>query len=200
MLAPQIHRHSSLARQLTNFLTQNDQRSCYTCGIPGHISRDCPTQGGVVSVNPNFVPFNGGFRGGGGGGGGGGYGGNRPRGVCYDWQKGECDRGNACRFAHSEDTQEFSNTNEGGGNPNFGRSRGVCFDWQKGACERGDNCRFTHSNENEGGTGSSYPTFSRPRFQGNGRQGQGNVRPGDWTCPACSVNNFASRINCFKCE
>ena len=31
--------------------------------------------------------------------GGGGYG-DRPRGVCYDWQAGRCDRGASCRFAH----------------------------------------------------------------------------------------------------
>ena len=26
------------------------------------------------------------------------------------------------------------------------------------------------------------------------------TRPGDWACPNCSVNNFASRTACFKCE
>ena len=82
----------------------------------------------------------------------------------------------------------------GGGNPNFGRSRGVCFDWQKGSCERGENCRFTHSNEAEGADGQGpYATYG-------GRRGFGNVRPGDWNCQSCQVNNFASRINCFKCN
>lgn len=27
----------------------------------------------------------------------------RPRGVCFAWQKGDCTRGDACRFAHSEE-------------------------------------------------------------------------------------------------
>ena len=39
-------------------------------------------------------------------------------------------------------------------------------------------------------------------FQGGGGgnfQGGGNVRPGDWNCPSCNVNNFASRNACFKC-
>ena len=31
---------------------------------------------------------------------GGDRGGDRPRGVCFDWQKGRCDRGESCRFAH----------------------------------------------------------------------------------------------------
>jgi hypothetical protein len=32
------------------------------------------------------------------------------------------------------------------------------------------------------------------------RQEQGaNVKPGDWTCPTCGVNVFASKARCFKC-
>lgn len=27
----------------------------------------------------------------------------KPRGVCYAWQKGECTRGDTCRFAHSDE-------------------------------------------------------------------------------------------------
>ena len=117
----------------------------------------------------------------------------RSRGVCFDWQKGQCDRGNACRFSHSEDGSDVAPPQVGGINPNFGRSRGVCFDWQKGVCERGDNCRFTHSNEAEGADGTGpYASHHPRRFQ--------LTRPGDWSCPACGVNNFASRTQCFKCN
>ena len=28
----------------------------------------------------------------------------------------------------------------------------------------------------------------------------GNVRPGDWTCPGCGANVFASKNECFKCQ
>mmetsp|Transcript_508 Transcript_508/g.784 ORF Transcript_508/g.784 Transcript_508/m.784 type:complete len:114 (+) Transcript_508:553-894(+) len=28
----------------------------------------------------------------------------------------------------------------------------------------------------------------------------GNVRPGDWTCPNCSANVFASKNSCFRCQ
>jgi len=27
-----------------------------------------------------------------------------------------------------------------------------------------------------------------------------NIRPGDWACGACNMNNFASRTECFKCS
>lgn len=26
------------------------------------------------------------------------------------------------------------------------------------------------------------------------------VKPGDWLCPKCSINNFGSRVVCFKCS
>jgi len=35
---------------------------------------------------------------------------------------------------------------------------------------------------------------------GIGAMGGGNnTRPGDWMCPSCNVNNFASRTSCFRC-
>ena len=27
-----------------------------------------------------------------------------------------------------------------------------------------------------------------------------NSRPGDWTCPSCGANVFASKMSCFKCQ
>ena len=35
---------------------------------------------------------------------------------------------------------------------------------------------------------------------GAGKGAGQKVLPGDWTCPACGVNNFASRTECFKCS
>ena len=28
----------------------------------------------------------------------------------------------------------------------------------------------------------------------------GDVRPGDWTCPSCNANVFASKMECFRCQ
>lgn len=42
--------------------------------------------------------------------------------------------------------------------------------------------------------GGGMPQFPPPRSQHN------NVRPGDWTCPSCQSNCFASRSACFRCQ
>lgn len=36
-------------------------------------------------------------------------------------------------------------------------------------------------------------------FGGGGGGGAPASRPGDWDCPKCSISNFASRRECFKC-
>mmetsp|Transcript_156844 Transcript_156844/g.292681 ORF Transcript_156844/g.292681 Transcript_156844/m.292681 type:complete len:164 (-) Transcript_156844:87-578(-) len=35
--------------------------------------------------------------------------------------------------------------------------------------------------------------------KGKGKGGKPGGKPGDWTCPSCGANNFASRSVCFKC-
>ena len=54
----------------------------------------------------------------GGGGFGGGFGGGPGRGPCFDWQKGQCTRGAACRFSHDGEG--------GGGGFGFGGFGGGC--------------------------------------------------------------------------
>jgi len=49
--------------------------------------------------------------------------------------RGECDRGDSCRFSHDA---------AGGDAPPRSSGRGVCYAFQKGECERGDACRFSH--------------------------------------------------------
>ncbi|VAH27411.1 unnamed protein product [Triticum turgidum subsp. durum] len=80
------------------------------------------------------------------------------RGVCYAFQKGECNRGDACKYSHDE--QRNANTGWGSkeddpkwehdrhrGPQNKGESRGVCYAFQKGECSRGDTCRFSHDEQ-----------------------------------------------------
>ena len=64
--------------------------------------------------------------------------GGPKRGVCYAFERGECTRGDSCKFSH-----------EGGGassaRPSYsGEKRGICFDFTKGRCTRGDSCKFQH--------------------------------------------------------
>ena len=33
-----------------------------------------------------------------------------------------------------------------------------------------------------------------------GGRDQPETRPGDWTCPGCNANVFASKYECFKCR
>jgi len=39
-----------------------------------------------------------------------------------------------------------------------------------------------------------------PGYEHNTGGGRGEIRPGDWTCPGCNVNVFASRNACFRCH
>jgi len=129
---------------------------------------------------------------GGGGGRGGGFGGGSGRtNVCFAWQKGVCDRGDSCRFAHSEDGGGggggyggggggmgyggrnggggFGGGNSFGGGGGFGgagRKRGVCFAWQRGECFRGDSCKFSHEDDGGGGGGGGGGSFGGGRGRG----------------------------------
>jgi hypothetical protein len=52
----------------------------------------------------------------------------------------------------------------------------LCKHYQSGKCRHGSACNFAH-----------------------GRSELRNTRPGDWECPACNANVYASNSNCFKC-
>lgn len=70
--------------------------------------------------------------------------------VCRAFQRGQCDRGSSCRYAH-----------EGGSAPSGdyqSRERStVCFRFQRGECDRGDSCRFTH----DANAAASSDSFTR---------------------------------------
>jgi hypothetical protein len=56
-------------------------------------------------------------------------------GVCFDFTKGRCMRGDGCRFSHDLALASSALAASKGG---------VCFDFTKGVCNRGDTCRFSH--------------------------------------------------------
>jgi hypothetical protein len=56
----------------------------------------------------------------------------RGPGVCYSFQRGECNRGDDCRYLH--ETQETQGR----------RKTSVCYSFQRGECNRGDDCRYLH--------------------------------------------------------
>eukprot|EP01032_Pedospumella_encystans_P013287 gene13287-15306_t len=58
-------------------------------------------------------------------------GGSRPGlGICFNFRRGACDRGNSCRFSHDLDSEQPAS--------------GVCHAFQKGHCDKGDLCVFRH--------------------------------------------------------
>lgn len=59
------------------------------------------------------------------------------QGVCFEFQKGRCSRGDGCRFSHATNSSSSSHSNSHG-------TQGVCYEFQKGNCLRGDNCRYLH--------------------------------------------------------
>lgn len=56
----------------------------------------------------------------------------------------------------------------------------------------------------EGSGYGSRPSYGGERGGERGgsyeRRGPPEPRPGDWPCPSCGFNNFASRGDCFKCQ
>jgi len=83
--------------------------------------------------------------------------------VCYAFQKGECTRGDSCRFSHTE------GGGGGGGGGGYGGGGGgapVCYAFQKGECTRGDACRFSHTEGGGGGGGGfgASPRASAPCY------------------------------------
>ena len=63
--------------------------------------------------------------------------------------------------------------------------------------------RDAGSEDGEGRERSRSPKPDRDNYDVSGPMGGGNggdVRPGDWTCPSCGANVFASKLACFRCS
>lgn len=63
--------------------------------------------------------------------------GGKPQ-ICFDFTKGQCKRGDGCRYSH--DVKYIIEVNS--------REKGICFDFLKGMCTRGVMCRFSHDLNN----------------------------------------------------
>ena len=84
----------------------------------------------------------------------------------------------------------------GGGGSDFGGGRSS---YGGGGGGRGGDGYREQSYGRGGGDGRGGGSY-REQSYGNGAGGGGYERkPGDWTCPACSANVFASKSSCFKC-
>ncbi|GFH23869.1 uncharacterized protein HaLaN_21560, partial [Haematococcus lacustris] len=53
---------------------------------------------------------------------------------CFDFTKGQCLRGDTCRYSHDLSTIVTFNSKE----------KGICFDYLRNQCHRGLLCRFSH--------------------------------------------------------
>ena len=74
-------------------------------------------------------------------------------GVCYANQRGECDRGDKCRYSHDASA---AGAGGAGGRQGGGRPQGVCYANQRGECNRGDQCRYSHEGGSSGGGGGGF--------------------------------------------
>ncbi|KAG7633557.1 Zinc finger CCCH-type [Arabidopsis suecica] len=81
------------------------------------------------------------------------------RGVCRAFQRGECTRGDSCKFSHDE--KRAANTGWGHEEDRSSKwdhdknreGRGVCRAFQRGECTRGDSCKFSHDEKRAANTG-----------------------------------------------
>ena len=68
-----------------------------------------------------------------------------PKGVCYDFLKGTCKRGNKCPFLHKKRSLSP------GGQRAPKKINKTCKFWKLGTCTKGDQCRFQHKDVEKSG-------------------------------------------------
>ena len=78
-----------------------------------------------------------------------------------------------------------------------GRHKGFAFITFRDPADASDASKEYHQREYKGAREISARIVV-PRSERTGADGGG--RPGDWTCPRCSANVFASKSECYKCN
>ena len=89
------------------------------------------------------------------------YGGSGNPGMCHAFQRGECNRGDSCRYSHDTGAGSY-----GGGFRNNRPSSGICYAFQRGECDRGDACRFSHDTGSADPYNSYQPRYNKPSGSG----------------------------------
>jgi len=78
--------------------------------------------------------------------------------MCGDFKRGDCSRGDRCRFSHGGGGGGRSGGGGGGGGgsklddrgkwgKSWGNEKEMCGDFKRGDCSRGDRCRFSHGDD-----------------------------------------------------
>eukprot|EP00929_Paragymnodinium_shiwhaense_P105938 TRINITY_DN70985_c0_g1_i1.p1 TRINITY_DN70985_c0_g1~~TRINITY_DN70985_c0_g1_i1.p1 ORF type:complete len:212 (-),score=9.97 TRINITY_DN70985_c0_g1_i1:98-733(-) len=78
-----------------------------------------------------------------------------PTKPCWYFPRGQCSRGEVCRFAHGDEEIAL---------PRRRRSNTVCRHWSRGLCRLGNTCMFSHTaltGRTEGELSSTWPRQSR---------------------------------------
>jgi hypothetical protein len=104
---------------------------------------------------------------------GGDRGGSRNPGVCYDWQAGKCQRGDSCRFTHSDDAPRGAG---GGGRDDRGGGGGGRDDYRRD--DRGGGGRDDYRRDDRGGGRDDRGGGGRDDYRRDDRGGGRDDRGG----------------------
>lgn len=77
--------------------------------------------------------------------------------VCYQFEQGECARGDNCRFLHNNKNSNAAKSLSRGRKKEVKkrlresptRSKNICFAMQKGRCSFGDKCKYSHEGRDD---------------------------------------------------